>query len=171
MKLGLAAIALGASTLAWVTAPAVAQTVAQVEPVPPMQHHRGGMQALGLTEEQREEMRAIADESHQEILAVLTDEQREQLETLAQQRGPRPRPEGEFGAGVTPPEGAEPGIRPDRGRRGGMRDLFASLDLTDEQQERIREIREDAHERMQAVLTPEQREQIEEMRQNHHRSW
>jgi periplasmic protein CpxP/Spy len=170
MKLGLAAIALGATALAWVAGPAVAQTVAQTQPMPPMEHHRGGMLRLNLTDAQREEIQAIADESQEAILNVLTDEQREQLESMVPPDGQRPgfRP-GSDEVAPSPPDGQRPHYRGGRGGRGGMRDVFASLNLTNEQQEQIREIRENAHERVQAVLTEEQRQQMEEMRQNHWR--
>jgi Spy/CpxP family protein refolding chaperone len=45
-----------------------------------------------------------------------------------------------------------------------MRQVFASLNLTDAQKTRIEEIKNQSKEQMKAILTPEQRQQLEQDR-------
>ncbi|MAT94615.1 MAG: hypothetical protein CME59_18745 [Halioglobus sp.] len=54
--------------------------------------------------------------------------------------------------------------------RGGPGPMFEELDLSDEQREQIREIREsgDTRKEIHAVLTPEQREKAKSLRKKHH---
>ena len=90
-----------------------------------------------------EARREILQAAHEEILAVLTPEQLEQLEQLRAQMwqgrgGPGgPRGNREFGAW-----------------------LCGALDLTEEQQAAIEEIRDNAREAAQAAETPEARREI-----------
>lgn len=91
---------------------------------------------IGVSEEQREEMRAIKESggSREDIRAVLTSQQQAQLDELKEAHG---------------------GSRADRIER-----MKEKLDLTDEQVEQMQKIREEGGDRedMFDVLTPEQQE-------------
>lgn len=93
---------------------------------------------VGLSEEQREEMRALKESgaSREEIRAVMTPEQQEKMMEL--------RKGGHAGKG------------------GGLERMQQKLDLTDEQAEEMRKIRDEGGSRrdMMEVLTPEQRSQL-----------
>jgi Spy/CpxP family protein refolding chaperone len=90
-----------------------------------------------------EARREIMQAAHEEILAVLTAEQLEKLEQLR--------------AKVWHGKGGPWGPR---GGREYMAWLFGALDLTEEQQAAIEQIREDAIEAAQAAETPEAKRQI-----------
>lgn len=101
---------------------------------------------LNLTDAQKQQMRQIKEETRAQIQEVLTPEQRAQMETMKQNR------QGQNG---------QRQARQGQGRRGGM---MASLNLTEEQKARIKEIMQSQKARMDQVLTAEQRQQIEQMR-------
>lgn len=98
---------------------------------------------VGLTDEQREEMRKIreAGGGREEIKAVLTPEQQAKIREL---------------------KGARMGQGPKAHGMGDMEHLQRRLDLSDEQVAEMKDIREKGGSRqeMLEVLTPEQREQI-----------
>jgi len=137
---------------------ALALTVAPVLPAfsqstttpnaPQMHKHRGGMNKLNLTDDQKARLKQIRESSRAQIESVLTDEQKSKLQAMKQQRqamrqqGQSMRQQGQRGKGV-----------------------WASLNLTDDQKARIREIRENAKTQRNAVLTSEQRQQLEQMHQ------
>lgn len=126
---------------------------------------------LDLTDEQREQareifgrlhddIRALRDQAHEDIRAVLTDEQRAILDEMQAGRG----------FGVFGPPADMFGMMMSQ-RHGSGRPFFGrlseALDLTDEQQELIETIREalrdaiearhqQARDEFQAILTPEQ---------------
>ena len=50
--------------------------------------------------------------------------------------------------------------------RGWRRNVFAELNLSEEQKTRLREIRKSTRQKMEAVLTPAQKEQLQEMKRN-----
>jgi len=128
----------------------------------------GVFKALKLTDEQREEMKEILDaareqaqdvedpQARRKIMGeafgkvkqdVLTDKQREKLAKMWKHHA-QGRPQ--WGEG--------------QGSAG--RGMFRSLDLTEEQREAIREIMEEAREKiLNEVLTAEQREKLEELRE------
>jgi Spy/CpxP family protein refolding chaperone len=128
-----------------------------------------GFAVLDLTEEQqtaiaeiRENARAeaqaaetpearqeIMQAAHEEVLSVLTDEQIEKLEQLSPGA---PRGRGGHGKGHM-------GIGP-RGPYAGPDGPLAALDLTEEQEAAIADIRENARSEAQAAETPEARQEI-----------
>lgn len=93
---------------------------------------------LNLTQEQQNQLKQIRENTRSQIEAVLTQEQLQKLQA-AKQAG---------------------------GRRGNRRDVWASLNLTQEQKNKIKEIRQSTKQQMQAVLTPEQQAKLQQMRQN-----
>jgi Spy/CpxP family protein refolding chaperone len=110
------------------------------------QGKEGKWAKLNLSDAQKQQMRQIKEETRAQIEAVLTSEQRAQMETMKQNR------QGQNG---------QRQARQGQGRRGGM---MASLNLTSEQQARIKEIMQSQKARMDQVLTAEQRQQMEQMR-------
>jgi len=130
---------------------------------------------LGLSDEQKEEIRAIVEEElpaarqriEERVDGLLTPEQQEKLAEMKAnrpERGPRGRRMGQrgmMGRGMGP----GPGARLER--------MAETLDLTDEQQAAISEIlaeaappkRSEVREQIKSVLTPEQQEKMEELRE------
>ena len=120
---------------------------AQVEGAPVQQQQMrgkrgGGMKGLDLTEAQKAEMQKIRQETEAAILNVLTPEQQAKWQSFKQSRGQA--------AGQA------------RGQKG---DKMQALGLTEAQKTQMRQIRENAKERMMAILTPEQRTSLEQKRQ------
>ncbi len=123
---------------------------------------------LGLTDEQKEEIRAIVAEEmpatrqriEERVNGLLTPEQQVKLEQLKEEQ-PGMMRKGK-GRGMRGP-GGHPGARLER--------MAETLDLTDEQQTTIRQIFDDAappkrleiREQINSVLTPEQQEKMEEL--------
>jgi len=107
-----------------------------------------GMQRLNLTEAQKAQMQTIKNNTRTQIEAILTPEQKATLAAAKQAR------QGERQAGQR-----------QRGQ-GKKKKGWANLNLTEQQQTQMRQIRESSKQQMQAVLTPEQRQQMQEMRQN-----
>jgi Spy/CpxP family protein refolding chaperone len=99
--------------------------------------------------ETRQARHEIMQAAHEEILSVLTDEQIEKLEQLHSRK---PRGRGGPGKG-------HPGKGP-RGPFAGHGDPFAALDLTEEQQAAIAEIRENAKADAEATETKQARHEI-----------
>jgi protein CpxP len=94
------------------------------------------LEALGLSEEQKAQIAEIRKETHEQIKAVLTPQQREQLEA-AKLDGIQLR-----------------------------RNTLRSLNLTEEQKNEMRQIKESTQAQINTILTPEQQQQLEQLRQN-----
>ena len=130
----------GAIALSWAAAPmlpgisAPTQTTAQAQPA----QKRGPK--LNLTADQKAKLKQIRETTESKISEILTPEQRQQMETLKQQRQAQ-RQSGQ------PRTGERKG--------GGM----AALNLSEDQKTKIRAIRAQAKQDMDAILTPEQRQQ------------
>lgn len=105
---------------------------------------------LNLTDAQKTQMRQIREATRAQIENVLTQEQKDKLRAAREQR--RQQREQQQAQ-----QGGE--------RRGQRSQVWASLNLTAEQQAQIKRIREESRQRMQAVLTPEQQQQMQQMRQ------
>ena len=103
---------------------------------------------LNLTQEQKNQLKQIRENTRSQIESVLTEEQRQKLQAAKQAGGQQ--------AG---------------GRRGKHRDVWASLNLTQEQKDAIKKIRQSAKEQMKNVLTPQQQAQLEQMMQNRRGRW
>ena len=176
-------------------------TVAVAERGEKMREHRQGMPFLGrldLTDEQREQLQALrekhqkarrehretmaamAREQREAVMGVLTEEQQgtlgEMRERFLERRGGRGWDRWEMRRGGMGRRG-DMG-RPGRGWHGasrGGRDPFSRLDLTDEQKERLGELRTEHRTEMgetrrnhrkalEGVLTDGQREKLEAMK-------
>lgn len=110
---------------------------------------------LNLTETQKAQMKQIRESTRAQIEAVLTEEQKAQMQAAKQQR--QANRQQRQAAGQQGQTARQPGQR-----RGGM---FASLNLTEEQQARMKSIWEESRQQMDAVLTAEQRQTLQEKRQ------
>jgi periplasmic protein CpxP/Spy len=124
-----------------VNAQQIAQTPTQVKPP-----HNGPFERLGLSEEQKTKIKEIHRNSRTQMEAILTPEQKQQLEAAKQAREGQPRqPRGQ-------------GERPKKG--------LASLNLTEDQKTKMREIRKSEKNQIQAILTPQQQQQFKEFQDN-----
>ena len=170
-----------------------AATVAVAERGERMREHRQGMPwilgRLDLTDEQKEQLQALREEhrearrEHRETMAAMGKKQREavmgilteeQQETLEGMRGRFFDRRGGMGRDRWDMRRGGRGWGRDDMRRGGM-GPFSRLDLTDEQKERLedlrtehrtemRETRNNHRSDLESVLTDEQREELEAMK-------
>ena len=163
MKLKLMPLLAGAIALTLAAVPLATQIVqAQSNPGTPsqsgprMMKGMRGMNALNLTAEQKAQMQQIHQETKAQIEQVLTAEQRQQLEAAkSQKQAARAERHAARAQGQARPEGQT------RERRGP----FANLNLSADQQTRIREIKQASRQQMEAVLTEEQRQKLNELKQ------
>jgi periplasmic protein CpxP/Spy len=95
------------------------------------------IEGLNLTQDQKDKIKEIRENTRTQIQGILTTEQQEQFKT-AMQSGQRQRP----------------------------RQVFATLNLTEQQKTQIRQIMQTSKQQMQAVLTPEQQQKVEQFRNN-----
>lgn len=141
---------------------------------------REKMQALRASGERpnREEMRARFTEQREKMKSILTAEQREKMETMRGEWAFGERPmrgqRGQWGhKGRGHNRGGDKGHMMERGKRPGQ--TLAMLDLSAEQKEKVKTLREKQRKEMQEltkkhrtavekVLTKEQREKLEEMK-------
>lgn len=114
------------------------------------QEHQGKWAKLNLTDAQKEQMRQIRKDTHNQIQAILTQDQLDKLKTLMQNRRGQNR-QGQNQQGQN---------------RQARRNVMAELNLTDDQKAKIKQIMEQQKTRMQQVLTTEQQQQLQQMRQN-----
>jgi protein CpxP len=122
-----------------------AETSAQPLIMAQAQEGYNGLEALGLSEEQIEELKLSSDqkaqiaeihkETNEKIKAVLTPQQREQLEAAKLEGIP-------------------------------LRDALRSLNLTVEQRKEVRQIQNETQAQINTILTPEQQQKLEQLRQN-----
>jgi Spy/CpxP family protein refolding chaperone len=137
-----AAIALSLTAVPFaVNAQQISQTPTQVKPA-----RNGPFERLGLSEEQKTQIQEIRRNTKAQMEGILTPEQKQQLEAAKQARQGQPRQQ------------TSQGQRPKRG--------FASLNLTEEQKTKMREIRESEKNQIQAILTPEQQQQLKQFQEN-----
>ena len=135
----------GLIALSVAAAPFIVKAQAQTpdQPAPAQtthQHHQGKWDKLNLTDAQKQQLGQIGKDTHDQIQAVLTSDQQAQLKAAMQNRQ----------AGQA---------------RQGRQNLWASLNLTDDQKAKIKAIKEAQKARMQAILTPAQQQQLQQMQQ------
>jgi Spy/CpxP family protein refolding chaperone len=148
------------------------------------EEQREKMQALRASGQRpdREEMQAIFAEQREKMANILTAEQREKMENMHGQWAFGERPmrgqRGQWGhKGRGPNNGGPQGRMMSRDMRGGPRtgQAMAMLDLSDEQKEKVKSLREKQRQEMQEltkkhraavekVLSKEQREKLAEMK-------
>jgi Spy/CpxP family protein refolding chaperone len=115
--------------------------------------------SLGLSEDQKARIKVIQNNARAQMEQVFTPEQKAKLEAARQERQAR---RGQRQPGERP----EPGeYRQRRGKK------MADLNLTDDQKARMRAIRENTKQQIEAVLTPEQRAKLQEMKANRRERW
>jgi Spy/CpxP family protein refolding chaperone len=145
MKIKLMPMLGGLIALSVAAAPFIVKAQAQTpdQPAPAQtthQHHQGKWDKLNLTDAQKQQLGQIGKDTHDQIQAVLTSDQQAQLKAAMQNRQ----------AGQA---------------RQGRQNLWALLNLTDDQKAKIKAIKEAQKARMQAILTPAQQQQLQQMQQ------
>lgn len=129
----------GALAIALSYAAPMLPVAAQTPTTPAGQYQKRGVN-LNLSDDQKAQLKQIRESTRSQIESILTPEQKAQLDAAKQQRQP--------------------------GQRGQKaRGIWASLNLTADQKAQIKTIRQDAKQKMDAVLTAEQRQQLEQSRQ------
>lgn len=107
---------------------------------------------LNLTPEQKDQMRQLHQETREKIEAVLSSDQLAQYKAAMQNRRERMQDN----AGQRDSASTQ--------RNGNRRqNIFASLNLSQDQQAKIREIMQSSRTRMSSILTDSQRTQMQEM--------
>lgn len=99
---------------------------------------KGPWAQLNLTDAQKQQMRQLKEETQNLIKDVLTPEQQAQVAAARQQNQP--------------------------GQNRQRRNMMKSLNLTEAQKAKIKEIRQAQKAKMGAILTPEQQQQLQQMR-------
>lgn len=104
-------------------------------------HGGKGFNRLNLTDAQKAQMQKIREETRQQVEAVLTEQQKEQLRQAKQNR------------------------QNQQNRQNRQNQRWSQLNLTADQQARMKAIHEEAQRKMEAVLTEQQKQQLQQMRQ------
>ncbi|MBW4488010.1 MAG: hypothetical protein KME12_09490 [Trichocoleus desertorum ATA4-8-CV12] len=153
---GAIALTLAAVPLATQIVQAQSNTGTPSQNGPRMMKGLKGMNALNLSTEQKAQMQQIHQETKAAIEQILTAEQRQQLEAAkAQRQAARAERQATRPEGQARPQG-------EAKERGGR---LANLNLSADQQTRIREIKQASRQRMEAVLTEEQQQKLDELKQ------
>ena len=155
MKLKLMPVLTGAVLIALTATPLVA-TAAPIAPGQQLlaqagrQQRQGKFRNLNLTQEQKDQMRQLRQQTQRDIEAVLTQQQLEQYKAAMQSRRGRMRnSNGNL---------ADSG----RGQQRGRQNVFDSLNLSSSQKDRIQRIRQQSRDRMRSILTREQQDRLQQ---------
>ncbi len=108
---------------------------------------RNGFSELNLTPQQEAQIEQIRENAQSQMQNLLTPEQRQQFETMRQQGWQK-------GQGQPGGQGQQVGQGRQRGQGMGRMNLSA------EQREQMRSLRESTHQQIRNILTPEQQEQL-----------
>lgn len=150
MKIKLMPLLAGAIALGAVATPFVVNAQANPSAQPLLAQAQQGRQRQGkwaklnLTDAQKQQMRQIGEETRTQLQGVLTADQKAKLEAAKQNR------QGQNRQGQN---------------RQNWRQVMQSLNLTDEQKAKMKEIRQQQKSRMEAILTDQQKQQLQQMRQ------
>jgi protein CpxP len=145
MKIKLMPLLAGAIALGAVATPFVVNAQANPSAQPLLAQAQQGRQRQGkwaklnLTDAQKQQMRQIGEETRTQLQAVLTADQKAKIEAAKQNR------QGQ--------------------NRQNWRQVMQSLNLTDEQKAKMKEIKQQQKSRMEAILTDQQKQQLQQMRQ------
>jgi periplasmic protein CpxP/Spy len=155
MKIKLMPMFAGAIALSVVATPFLVKAQANgPDPAQPTRaHHQGKWDNLNLSDQQKQQLEQIRKDTRTQIEAVFTPQQLEQLKAARQNHQPGQAP--------------QPG-QAHQGHRGGF---MASLNLSDAQKAKIKEIMQAQKSRMQAVFTPAQQQQLQQMHQQRQQMW
>jgi Spy/CpxP family protein refolding chaperone len=146
MKIKLMPLLAGLITVSAVATPLLVKAQDEAPTQPPQaahQHHQGKWGQINLSDAQKQQMRQIEKDTHDQIQSVLTSDQQAQLKTLMQQNRQGNR----------------------QGNHQKHQDIMAQLNLSDAQKAQITAIRQAQKARMDGVFTPEQKQQMQQMRQ------
>lgn len=144
MKVKLMPMLVGAFAFIVVSTPIAikAQAFMSDQAQPAHTNHHGGWDQLNLSDQQKQQMKQIQEDTRSRIQAILTPQQQEQIKTAMQNHQ----------AGQA-----------HQGRESAM----TALNLSDEQKAKMKEIMQAQKNRMDAILTTEQKQKLEQMRQQH----
>jgi Spy/CpxP family protein refolding chaperone len=151
MKSKLMPMLIGAIALTLTAAPLVVHAQSQSDDYETPTYGQGQYQGRGrfaginLSQNQKDQMARIRQDSQDRIQRILTPAQRQQLQSLRQNR-------------------RQQGTARAQGQRG--RGMFSSLNLSDDQRRQLRDVMKDSKSRMEAVLTQQQRDQMQRNIQN-----
>lgn len=154
MKLKLMPVLTGAVVIALTATPLVVKA-APIAPGQQLlaqaagQQRQGKFGNLNLTQEQKDQMRQLRQQTQREIEGVLTQQQLEQYKAARQSRRGR--------MGNRNGNLANSG----QGQQRGRQNVFDSLNLSSSQKDTIQQIRQQSRDRMQSILTREQRDQLQ----------
>jgi periplasmic protein CpxP/Spy len=155
MKLKLMPVLTGAVVLALAATPLVAKAA----PVTPGQQllaqaarqpRQGNFANLNLTQDQKNRMQQLRQDTQREIETLLTPQQLERYNAAKQSRRGMMRNRG----GDLAASG--------QGQRNGRSSMWDSLDLSSSQKAKIQEIRQRSRDRMMSILTDQQRQQLQQ---------
>jgi Spy/CpxP family protein refolding chaperone len=131
----------------------VAQQTTQPAAQPGTQQQRMGRQnSLNLTQEQKDQMRQLHQDTRQKIEAVLSSDQLAQYKAaLESRRGGMQNSTGDRNSASAQRNG------------NGRQNIFSSLNLSPDQQTKISQIMRASKTRMDSILTDTQRAQLQQM--------
>jgi periplasmic protein CpxP/Spy len=149
MKIKPMPILVGAFAVAVVATPLAikAQTILSGKPLVAQADHHSPWDQLNLSDQQKTQLKQIQDDTRTQMEAVLTADQQAKLKAAMQQH------------------------RQDQGQGQNhqrRQDSMASLNLSDEQKAKMKEIMQAQKTRMDAVFTPEQKQQMHQQWQQQH---
>jgi periplasmic protein CpxP/Spy len=142
------AVLLAATPFAMKTVAAPGQQLAQAT----TQQRSGRQNQLNLTSDQKEQMRQLHQETRQKIEALLSSDQLAKYKTAMQNR-----------RGAMRDDAGEMNSASRQGNGNRRQNMFASLNLSQDQKAKIREIMQNSRTRMSSILTDAQRTQLQEM--------
>ncbi|HEY9634503.1 MAG TPA: hypothetical protein V6D14_13910 [Coleofasciculaceae cyanobacterium] len=117
---------------------------------------------LNLTTEQQDQIKKLHEETRQKIEAVLTPKQQEQYRSVLQNRRTQMRDRAS-GDRNSAPNSASLGER-------RQQNVLATLNLSKQQRDQIREIMQSSREQMKTILTDTQQEQLQQLRRSNMRN-
>lgn len=141
-------------TIKAVQAAPVNQLLAQYPTQSGNQQRMGGQNVLNLTQDQKDQLQQLHQDTKQKIESILSSEQLAQYKAALQNR------RGGMRNGVGDSNSAS-----DQRYGNGRQNIFASLNLSQDQQTKIREIMRASKTRMDSILTDSQRAQLQQMMQ------
>jgi periplasmic protein CpxP/Spy len=161
MKLKLIPIITGAVLLATAAPFAIkvmaapGQQLAQATTQPANQQRTGRQNQLNLTSEQKDQMRQLHQETRQKIEDLLSSDQLTKYKAAMQSR-----------RGGMRDQAGEMNSASAQGNGNRRQNIFTSLNLSQDQQAKIREIMQSSRTRMSSILTDSQRDQMQQMMRN-----
>jgi Spy/CpxP family protein refolding chaperone len=134
------------------------------------------LEQLDLTEQQRNQLAQIREDTRSQMDAVLTEAQRQQLQQIRGQRQgmqltseqrqlwQQVREQGVESLTDAQRQQVQEWRAARRDQQGSRREMWREIDLNDTQRQQMRDLMQTAREQSLAVLTPDQQQQLQERR-------